>query len=152
MERISVIFVTQQEKETEMIKFRIKFVVLVLLLTGCATLNMEKDNWEKFDQTSKAYLLSYRWGDYDMVYGFKKPPNINEQATDVRDFSDLRITSYKVKQTIMSEDETMVIQIVDFEYYRTRDITVRSITDRQKWEYDKEKERWYLISDIPSFE
>ena len=147
-----MIFVTQQEKETEMIKFMIKFVVLMLLLTGCAALNMEKDNWQKFDQTSKAYLLSYRWGDYDMIYGFKKPPNINEQATDVPDFSDLRITSYKVKQTIMSEDETMVIQIVDFEYYRTRDITVRSITDRQKWEYDKEKERWYLVSDIPSFE
>jgi hypothetical protein len=147
-----VIFVTQQEKETEMIKFMVKFVVLMSLLMGCAGLDMKKDNWGKFDQTSKAYLLSFRWGDYDLVYGFKKPPDINEQAPEVQDFSDLRITSYKVKQTIMSKDETIVIQIVDFDYYRTRDITLRTITDRQKWEYDEEKERWYLVSDIPSFE
>ena len=147
-----MIFVTPQEKETDMIKIIIKFVIPMLLLVGCAGLQMEKDNWKKFDQTSKAYLLSYRWGDYDLVQGFKKPPSSNEQAPDVRDFSDLRITSYKVKQTIMSKDETIVIQIVDFEYYRTRDITLRTITDRQRWEYDKEKERWYLTSDLPSFE
>lgn len=135
-----------------MVKFIVKFVVLMLLLMGCAGLNLEKENWKKFEQTSKAYLLSYRWGDYDLVYGFKKPPKINEQAADVRDFSDLRVTSYKVKQTIMSEDETVVVQIVDFEYYRTRDITVRTLTDRQRWEYDKEKKRWYLSSDLPRFE
>ena len=135
-----------------MIKFMVNFVVVMLLLMGCAGLDMEKDNWRKFDQTSKAYLLSFRWGDYDVVYGFKKPPDINEKQADVQDFSDLRVTSYKVKQTIMSKDETMVIQIVDFEYYRTRNVTLRTITDRQKWEYDEEKERWYLVSDLPKFE
>ena len=147
-----MIFVTPQEKETEMIKYIVKFVVLMSLLMGCAGFDMQKDSWGKFDQTSKAYLISFRWGDYDLIYGFKKPPGINEQAPEVQDFSDLRITSYKVKQTVMSKDETVVIQIVDFEYYRTRDITVRTITDRQKWEYDEEKKRWYLVSDIPTFE
>ena len=132
-----MIFVTPQEKETDMIKIIIKFVIPMLLLVGCAGLQMEKDNWKKFDQTSKAYLLSYRWGDYDLVHGFKKPADINEQAPDAQDYNDLRITSYKVKQTIMSKDETMVIQIVDFEYYRTRDVTLRTLTDRQKWEYDE---------------
>ena len=147
-----MIFVTQQEKETEMIKSMVKFVVLMLLLMGCASLDMEKDNWKKFDQTSKAYLLSYRWGDFDVVYGFRKPPKVNEQAPEVQDYSDLRVTSYRVKQTIMSEDETIVVQIVDFEYYRTRDVTLRTLTDRQRWEYDDEKERWYLTSDLPNFE
>ncbi|MGD9080825.1 MAG: hypothetical protein PVG96_15870 [Desulfobacterales bacterium] len=135
-----------------MIKFMVKIIVPILLLMGCAGLEMEKENWKKFDQTSNAYLLSYRWGDYDVVYGFKKPPNINEQAPEVQDLSDLRVTSYKVKQTVMSKDEKIVIQIVDFEYYRTRDVTLRSLTDHQKWEYDEEKERWYLTSDMPHFE
>ena len=147
-----MIFVTQQKKGAEMIKFMVKFVVLMLLLMGCASLDLEKGRWQKFDQTSKAYLLSYRWGDYDLVYGFRKPPNPNEEAPDVQDLSDLRVTSYKVKQTIMSEDETVVIQIVDFEYYRTRNVTLRTLTDRQRWEYDEEKERWYLTSDLPRFE
>ena len=46
----------------------------------------------------------------------------------------------------------MVMQIVDFQYYRMRNVTVRSITDSERWEYDKEKKRWYLISDLPNFE
>ncbi|MDH3829849.1 MAG: hypothetical protein OET21_20660, partial [Desulfobacterales bacterium] len=66
--------------------------------------------------------------------------------------SDVRITSYRVKQSIIAENEMIVMQIVDFQYYRMRDITVRTITDRQKWEYDKEKERWYLLSELPNFE
>ena len=147
-----MIFVIQQERKPEMIKFMVKFVVLMLMLMGCAGLDMEKENWKKFDQTSNGYLLSYRWGDYDLIPGFRKPPDINEQAPDVQDLSDLRVTSYRVKQTIMSEDQTMVIQVVDFEYYRTRDVTLRNLTDRQRWEYDKEKERWYLTSDLPKFE
>ena len=147
-----MIFVIPQKKGAEMVKFMVKFSVLMVLFVGCAGLDLEKKNWKKFDQTSKAYLLSYRWGDYDLVYGFRKPPKINEEAPNVQDYSDLRVTSYKVKQTIMSEDETVVIQIVDFEYYRTRDITLRTLTDRQRWEYDEEKERWYLTSDMPSFE
>ena len=147
-----MIFVIQQERKPEMIKFMVKFVVLMLMLMGCAGLDMEKENWKKFDQTSKGYLLSYRWGDYDMIGGFRKPPDINEQAPDVQDLSDLRITSYKVKQMIMSEDQTLAIQVVEFEYYRTRDVTLRNLTDRQRWEYDKEKERWYLTSDLPNFE
>ena len=147
-----MIFVTQQKKGADMVKFMVKYVFLMLLMMGCAGLEIEKDNWQKFDQTSKAYLLSYRWGDYDLVNGFRKPPNTNEQAPQDQDFTDLRITSYTVKQTVMSEDQKVVIQIVDFEYYRTRDVTLRTLTDRQRWEYDEEKGRWYLTSDMPSFE
>jgi hypothetical protein len=46
----------------------------------------------------------------------------------------------------------MVMQIVDFQYYRMSNVTVRTITDGQKWEYDEEKERWYLLSELPNFE
>jgi hypothetical protein len=46
----------------------------------------------------------------------------------------------------------IVMQIVDFQYYRMRNVTVRTTTDRQQWEYDKEKKRWYLLSDLPHFE
>ena len=46
----------------------------------------------------------------------------------------------------------IVMQLVDIQYYRMRNVTVRTITDLQKWEYDKERERWYLLSDLPRFE
>jgi len=133
---------------------RFKFCVigLVLLIIGCASLDKEKENWMKFDETSRSYLLALRWGEYEAAYGFKRLPNVNDKLPDFNDLSDVRVTSYRVKQTIISEDEMMVVQIVDFQYYRMRNVTVRNVTDSQKWQYDKEKKRWYLLSDLPNFE
>jgi hypothetical protein len=61
------------------------------------------------------------------------------------------VTNYKVKQTIISEDQAKIIQIVDFQYYRLTDVTVKTLIDRQKWEYDEEQGRWFLQSDLPAF-
>jgi hypothetical protein len=61
------------------------------------------------------------------------------------------VTNYKVKQTIISEDQSKIIQIVDFQYYRLTDVTVKTLIDRQKWEYDEEQGRWFLQSDLPAF-
>lgn len=146
-----MIFVTQLKKEAEMVKFTVKWVVLMLLMMGCASFGDEKENWMKFDETSRSYLLALRWGEFEAAYGFKRLLGINDEVPDFQDLSDVKVTSYRVKQTIISEDEMIVMQIVDFQYYRMRNVTVKTITDRQKWEYDKEKERWYLLSDLPNF-
>ena len=135
-----------------MLKFVAKYVVLTLLLMGCAGLDMGKENWKKFDETSRAYIMALRWGEYETAYGFKRPPKIDDEVPDSQDLSDVRVTSHRVKQTIFSEDKMTVMQIVDFQYYRMRNVTVKTVTDRQKWEYDEEKERWYLISGLPNFE
>jgi hypothetical protein len=135
-----------------MLKFMAKYVVLMLLLTGCAGFDMGKENWKKFEETSRAYLMAFRWGEYETAYGFSRPPRIDDEVPDFHDLRDVRVTSHRVKQTIISEDQMTVQQIVDFQYYRMRNVTVKIITDRQKWEYDEEKERWYLISDFPDFE
>ena len=124
-----MISVTHLKRETEMMKFMVKYVVLMLLIVGCAGLDKEKENWMKFDETSTAYIRSLRWGEYEAAYGFKRLPGINDEVPDFQDLSDVRVTSY-----------------------RMRNVTVRTITDRQKWEYDKQKERWYLLSDLPHFE
>ncbi|MEJ2728491.1 MAG: hypothetical protein P8185_08270 [Deltaproteobacteria bacterium] len=135
-----------------MLKSMAKYVVLTLLLMGCAGLDMGKENWKKFEDTSRAYLMALRWGEYETAYGFKRPPNIDDEIPDFHDLRDVRVASHRVKQTIISEDQMTVKQIVDFQYYRMRNVTVKTITDRQKWEYDEGKKRWYLISDLPNFE
>ena len=133
-------------------RFKFSVIGLVLLIVGCASLDKEKENWMKFDETSRAYIRAIRWGEYEAAFGFKRLTNVKDELPDFNDLSDVRVTSYRVKQTIISESEMMVMQIVDFQYYRMRNVTVRTITDRQRWEYDKEQERWYLISDLPDFE
>jgi hypothetical protein len=143
---------TKSTKESKMNRFKFSVIGLVLLIVGCASLDKEKENWMKFDETSRAYIRAIRWGEYEAAFGFKRLPNVKDELPDFNDLSDVRVTFYRVKQTIISENEMMVMQIVDFQYYRMRNVTVRTITDRQRWEYDKEQERWYLISDLPDFE
>ncbi len=70
---------------------------------------------------------------------------------DFENYRTVKVTNYKVKQTIISEDQSKIIQIVDFQYYRTKDVTVKNLIDRQKWEYDKEQEKWFLQSNLPAF-
>lgn len=135
-----------------MVKLMVKWLILILLIAGCASLADEKESWMKFDEISRSYLLALRWGEYEAAYGFKKLPGANEKLPDFEDLKDVKVTFYRVKQTIISEDEMIVLQIVDLQYYRMRNVTVKTITDTQKWEYDQEKERWYLVSELPNFE
>jgi hypothetical protein len=60
-----------------MVKLMVKWVVFILLIMGCASLADEKENWMKFDETSRAYLLALRWGEFEAAYGFKRPPGID---------------------------------------------------------------------------
>lgn len=124
--------------------------ILVFLIFGCAGIQTAKQ-MNLFDATARAYLRTLRWGDYETAYAFKNPQSTDDKLPDFETLSQIRITAYNVKQTILSEDQTKVLQVVDFQYYRTNDVTVKNLIDQQKWEYDKKAERWYLMSDLPEF-
>jgi CO dehydrogenase/acetyl-CoA synthase epsilon subunit len=75
--------VTHSKKEIEMVKFMVRHVVLMLLIMGCATsLEKEKENWMKFDETSRAYLIAIRWGEYEAAYAFKRLPDADTKVAN----------------------------------------------------------------------
>ena len=133
-----------------MCKFAVKGVVFVLLILGCASMETG-EKMSQFDETSRAYLRAIRWGEFEAAFAFKKRTASNEELPDFEGYRTVKVTNYKVKQTIMSEDQSRIIQIVDFQYYRTKDVTVKNLIDRQKWEYDNDQEKWFLQSDLPDF-
>lgn len=131
-------------------KFGVKCVVFVMLILGCASMKTG-EKMSQFDETSRAYLRAIRWGEFEAAHAFKKLTAKDEQLPNFEDYSTVKVTNYKVKQTIISEDKSRIIQIVDFQYYRMKDVTVKNFIDSQKWEYDKEQEKWFLQSDLPAF-
>ena len=133
-----------------MSKFAVKYVVFVMLILGCASMKTG-EKMSQFDETSRAYIRAIRWGDYEGAYTFKKLTDREVVLPDFEDYRSVKVTNYKVKQTIISEDQSKIIQIVDFQYYRLTDVTVKTLIDRQKWEYDEEQGRWFLQSDLPAF-
>lgn len=131
-------------------KFMVKAVVFVLLVLGCASMKTG-EKMSQFDETSRAYLRAIRWGEFEAAYAFKKLTDRDDVLPDFEEYRSVRVTNFKVKQTIISEDQLKIIQIVDFQYYRMKDVTVKTIIDRQKWEYDEEQDRWFLQSNLPAF-
>jgi hypothetical protein len=125
-------------------------VILLFLISGCAGLQTGK-RMTLFDDTARAYLRAIRWGDYETAYAFKNPPDLDNKIPDFKDLRQVRVTAYNVKQTILSEDKSTILRIVELQYYRISNVTVKNLIDRQKWEYNEEANRWYLTSEFPDF-
>jgi len=132
-------------------KFKCTVCVLVLLIVGCAGIETRKQ-MSLFDETTRAYGRAIRWGQYEEAFAFKRLTDKDDNSPDFAEYRQVRVTSYKIKKTRIAEDFSKVLQIVDIQYYRMSNVTVKNLIDRQKWEYDEEEDRWYLLSELPNFE
>jgi hypothetical protein len=131
-------------------KLRCIAIILAFLIFGCAGIQTGK-KMTLFDDTARAYLRAIRWGDYETAYAFKNLQDTDDKMPDFENLRQIRVTAFNVKQTILSEDKSTIVRIVDFQYYRISNVTVKNLIDRQRWEYDQEANRWYLTSDLPEF-
>ena len=106
-----------------------------------------------YDKTSKAYDLSVRWGEWEDALSFLKRSDQDDALPDLEDYRQVRVTAVKVKNTIIDKQSLSIAQrVVDIQYYRMSNVTVKNLQDRQVWEYNEEEDRWYLISGLPVFE
>ena len=143
---------TRQKEEGEMGKLKYSALFLVLLIFGCAGLQTEKGKMALFDSTARAYGRAIRWGQFEEAFAHKKLSDQNNKLPDFEDYRQIRVTASKVKKTIVDESYSKVLRIVDIQYYRMSNVIVKNLTNRQKWEYNEEENRWYLISELPDFE
>jgi len=147
-----VILVPKQKEEDKMGKLKWILFILVLLIFGCAQVQ-KRDQMLLFDDTSKSYDLAIRWGEYEEAFAFKKLSDKDDKLPDFAEYRQIRVTSYKVKKTIVDEESfSKIFRIVDIQYYRMSNVTVKNLIDQQKWEYNEKLDRWYLMSDLPVFE
>jgi hypothetical protein len=142
----------KQKEEGEMGRSRYAVVVLIILIFGCSGIQT-RQQMSLFDKTSRAYDRAIRWGEYEEAFAFKKWSDKENRLPDFAEYRQIRVTSYKVKKTIVDEKGfSKVLRIVDIQYYRMSNVTVKTFVDRQKWEYNEEQDRWYLTSELPVFE
>ena len=135
-------------------KLKYSALFLVLLTFGCGGLQLqtERQKMALFDKTSKAYDLAIRWGQYEDAFAFKKSPGQDDVLPDFEDYRQVRVTALKVKQTIIDKESlAKVLRIVDIQYYRMSNVSVKNLQNQQKWEYNEDDNRWYLISELPDF-
>lgn len=126
-------------------------VLLILLVAGCASVD-HLTKMDKLDQTTDAYENSVRWSDWDMAGSFikdKMDPEIGPQLENLKQFS---VTAYQVKTFVPSDDKSKVLIVADVQYFKKNGLILKTYSHRQLWEYNEEKETWYLTSGLPKLE
>ena len=133
-----------------MYKRNIAICIFVLLALGCAKVK-ELTRLKQFDDISMSYEHAIRWSDFDYAVAFVNVSESEGQSPDPEILKLAKVTDYKVKKTAISDDDNQVVKIVEISYYRSDRMIVKTITERELWQWDKEKKQWHLKSGLPDF-
>jgi hypothetical protein len=129
------------------------FALLLItpLIIACATFARIKQT-EMFERTSEAYAKAIRWSDFEAANRYRKAILTQKKPPDLDALTQIKVTSYEVKEVGISKEVTQVRQIVEIGYYKIDGIIEKSLRDQQIWVYDPVDKRWYLNSNLPDFQ
>ena len=130
-------------------RFKLAVLLLAVLIFGCAV--SEKMRMNKFSEASKAYGEAVVWGHYEAANYYLKDSGTDKIKSDSENLINFKVASYDVKKVKLSDDKSQVTQIVEIKYFRLNKMIVKSIRDKQLWEYDLKDNRWVLVTGLPEF-
>ena len=131
-----------------MVKSKRIIIVFSILTVSCASVT-EMKTMDKFEQAADSYELAIRWSDFDMASSFLKNQQDPEIASQIEHLKQFKVTSYTIKRFLPSVDKSQVLIFAEVQYFKKNGLIINNITHRQLWEYDKEKENWFLTSGLP---
>jgi hypothetical protein len=94
------------------------------------------------------YGEAIRWGYFDTAYGYVAR---DKRSAVPKYVENVQVTSYEVLQPPLMKGEKDLEQIVRIEYVYKDTQTLRTLSDRQLWSYDKDANSWWLQSGVPTF-
>ena len=131
-----------------MVKLKLIIIVFSILAVSCASVT-EMKTMDKFEQAADTYELAIRWSDFEMASSFLKNQQDPDIVTQIEHLKQFKVTSYTVNRFLPSADKTQVLILTEVQYFKKNGLIVQNITHRQIWEYDEEKENWFLTSGLP---
>ena len=129
---------------------KLYIVLLLLLVLGCASVT-EMKKMDKFEQASHAYELAIRWSDFEMASSFIKNQEDPDLSAQIEHLKQYKVTSYEVKRFLPSEEKSHILVFADVQYFKKDGLIVKNYSHRQLWQFDPDKEGWYLTSGLPDF-
>jgi hypothetical protein len=130
-----------------------RIIVLFLtaiLLQACAAIDDSKKTIS-LDQSLYFYESAMRWADFKSANSLRRYTGDPAPATDPAKLRRIKVTGYEVLNTVPSDDETEVYVTARISYYDEDNLKVKSLTDNQVWQYDKQHNAWYVSTPLPVF-
>jgi len=122
-------------------------VIALVLLAACAS----GPDSRKQEETLYVYASAIRWGHIDEALSFVDPETLASKpltAVDRARFEQVQVAGYQVKSSAApSKDE--LLQVVEIRIVNRHTQVERVISDRQRWRWDSQAKRWWLVSGLP---
>ena len=130
---------------------QILFLSVCIMLLGCATVS-DYSLSKKFDKVADSYRSALSWEDFEQAKSFLSEQSLKKESTSPTDelLKKVKVTSYKVQNIKMNNEERTIEQAVEIKYYNTDYLVEKVIQDNQIWIY--ESNSWYLSTGLPVFE
>lgn len=136
-----------------MLKNRLLWAVVVLLfsigISGCGTYK-EASQKQILENRLKAYGKTARWGALENLYAFLTPEE-GAKAEIPADLENIQVTDYAVRVPVGMVEPGKASQTAEIYYlFRDRNV-VRSLVDKQLWEFNETDNTWYRTNPVPEF-
>jgi hypothetical protein len=128
---------------------RILFAIGLLALAACAT---QKHSRDLLQISLYDYAGAVRWGNFNGAATFLDPEVLEKKPMtplDLSRYEQVQIAGYTV---IGSEtpSEGVYLQSVELRLINRHTQAERTVVDRQRWRYDAELRRWWIVSGLPN--
>lgn len=129
-------------------KLSVLLVVIVLALVGCASASKKS---KSLDATLYAYAGAVRWGEFERAWEMVDPQVRKEHPLSDLEwsrFAQVQITSYTVQVSGPTADGDLA-QAVQIGVVSKLSQAERLVTAQERWHWDDEAKRWWLVSGFP---
>lgn len=126
-------------------------VLALLLVTACGSMGAQRS---PRDDALYSYTSAIRWSDFDAALSFVDPEILSSRPlTDLETerYKQFQVAGFEVKSA-SEPGEGLYEQVVELRLVNRNTQVERIVTDRQRWRWDAEAKRWWLVSGLPDLE
>lgn len=128
----------------------IQFLVAISLVVGCASVT-DRMRMDKFTDTSKSYGEALLWGHFEAASLYRRPELAKKEKPDFEKLKNIKVAQYDIKDMNISDDGSRIDQEAEIAYFHRDKMILKTLRDRQVWEFDSKDRHWYLITGMPEF-
>jgi hypothetical protein len=107
----------------------------------------------KLDEIQNAYAAAIRWGDFEGAVNFLDPAYLQEHPVgefELSRFEQIQVSGYRDMNTSVEPDGT-VVRAVEVRIINKHTQAERTVRYRERWRYDEEAKRWWVVGGLPDF-
>jgi uncharacterized protein YceK len=130
---------------------RLLTLALALLVAACGAVDTKRSPRE---ETLYGYASAVRWSDFEAAKGFLDPDTVSARPVtdfEMERYKQFQVAGYEVRSAKQDSPEEFE-QVVEMRVVNRNTLVEKVLTDKQRWRWDEEAKRWWLISGLPKLE